>query len=303
MKRLALTHHDPLRTDTAVDRIVEYVRSRLRADGSALEVFAAAEALSHKLKGYPGSPDNHRSTAQFPADTAIDTAALKAPVILCAADSELKTLLAESIVNEGLRLATVDDGADLPERVFAEQPALVLIEHSPPAIHGVELVRAIRENEVARAIQVPIVIVSMEGNQAGPNRGGATDWLVTPLSMSYARTKIRAWVLRVASHWIRAGLPINEHKRLDALYQLAILDTPAEERYDRVTRIAALPLMSQLRWSALSIEIDSGSSPVSACKREKPDATSRFVHMWWKRETRWSWPIRCSTIASPTIPS
>src|SRR5262249_44450037 len=42
-KRLALTHHDPLRDDEAVDRVVEMCRRRASAAGSGLEVFAAAE--------------------------------------------------------------------------------------------------------------------------------------------------------------------------------------------------------------------------------------------------------------------
>jgi hypothetical protein len=39
----ALTHHDPLRDDEAVDRVVEMCRQRASAAGSGLEVFAAAE--------------------------------------------------------------------------------------------------------------------------------------------------------------------------------------------------------------------------------------------------------------------
>ncbi|MBT6484632.1 MAG: GAF domain-containing protein [Planctomycetaceae bacterium] len=37
----------------------------------------------------------------------------------------------------------------------------------------------------------------------------------------------------------KAPLPANEAERLAALYRLEILDTPAEERFDRITRIAA----------------------------------------------------------------
>jgi PAS domain S-box-containing protein len=39
-----------------------------------------------------------------------------------------------------------------------------------------------------------------------------------------------------------ASLPANEAQRLDALLRLGILDTPREERFDRVTRLAALAL-------------------------------------------------------------
>src|SRR5215467_4890001 len=43
VKRIALTHHDPLRDDDAIDRLLASVRARLRANASSLDVFAAAE--------------------------------------------------------------------------------------------------------------------------------------------------------------------------------------------------------------------------------------------------------------------
>jgi len=43
VRRLALTHHDPLRDDDAVDRLVEVCRERVRRAGGTLDVFAAAE--------------------------------------------------------------------------------------------------------------------------------------------------------------------------------------------------------------------------------------------------------------------
>jgi hypothetical protein len=46
-KRLALTHHDPTRSDAALDAIMHAVRGRAGAD--ELDVFAAAEGLSIEL--------------------------------------------------------------------------------------------------------------------------------------------------------------------------------------------------------------------------------------------------------------
>src|SRR3974390_190471 len=48
-KRLALTHHDPLRDDEAVDRVVEMCRGRASAAGSGIEIFAAAEGQELRL--------------------------------------------------------------------------------------------------------------------------------------------------------------------------------------------------------------------------------------------------------------
>jgi len=42
-KRLALTHHDPMRDDDEIDRIVEKIRSNTKRKDSTMEIFAAAD--------------------------------------------------------------------------------------------------------------------------------------------------------------------------------------------------------------------------------------------------------------------
>jgi GAF domain-containing protein len=68
---------------------------------------------------------------------------------------------------------------------------------------------------------------------------GVTEWLLTPFSVQYARARIKAWLLRSACRWVRATLPPDEDRRLAALRELSILDTQSEERFDRITRLAA----------------------------------------------------------------
>jgi GAF domain-containing protein len=46
-------------------------------------------------------------------------------------------------------------------------------------------------------------------------------------------------VLRTACRWMRATIPDDEEQRIASLRELKILDTEPEERFDRVTRIAA----------------------------------------------------------------
>ena len=77
-----------------------------------------------------------------------------------------------------------------------------------------------------------------------PSGGTAitADWLVAPFSREYARTRLRAWLLRGQCRWQNARMPENESARLAALHALQILDTPQEERFDRFTRLAAAAL-------------------------------------------------------------
>lgn len=50
VKRLAITHHDPMHSDRDVDAMIEACRDRVARRGSPLEVFGARESMELKLK-------------------------------------------------------------------------------------------------------------------------------------------------------------------------------------------------------------------------------------------------------------
>jgi hypothetical protein len=68
--------------------------------------------------------------------------------------------------------------------------------------------------------------------------GPVTDWLVWPATVNHVRAKLHAALLGRACRWQNAPLPPDEEQRLAALGRLKVLDTPPEERFDRLTRMA-----------------------------------------------------------------
>lgn len=241
VKQLAITHYDPLRSDAAVDEILEGVRRRLRECGSPLDVVGAAEGLVLNLLTDPDSlPDPVKR--QFAAETAIDASLLMRPVLLRLADGKMASLLTEALDAEGLPCRVVADGEDLCSAVREAGPSLILVEHNPPRIDGLEIACALRSSQGEGDISVPVVLVAAGAHPDTPEHGAVADWLTSPFTQSYARTRIRAWVLRAACRWISAQPPADESARLAALHGLGILDTPTEERFDRLTRIAAAAL-------------------------------------------------------------
>lgn len=237
VKRVLLTHHDPLRDDAAIDRIVADVRAGLTRNGAALEVSAAAEGMTIELRG-PRKEVAPSGRGRFLANTAIDKSSFARPVLLHVADPKMLAMLTGAIASEGLPFLAVDNAADFPRKVLENHPALVLLEHNPPHMDALRMVHAIRAVESAEAVKVPVVLVATAEQSESARESAATDWLVAPFSPSYVRTKIRAWALRAACRWIRAEIPFDENRRLAALRDLEILDTPPEERFDRVTRLA-----------------------------------------------------------------
>jgi DNA-binding response OmpR family regulator len=163
-------------------------------------------------------------------------------VLLHVADAQISLLLATALRLEGLPDAIVPRDADPLRGISTERYSLALIQHDPPAIDGLEFARRLHAGRSAVGDQLPVVLVTADPQLATHNSDVALDWLVAPFSLSYARTKLRFWTLRLACRWVRARVPDDEAQRLEVLHQLAVLDTPREERFDRITRITAATL-------------------------------------------------------------
>ncbi len=270
VKRVALTHHDPLRDDDAVDRIVEKLRQQAAGKEPPLDIVGAAEGLVLHVAA-TGNGALATSAEQFAAKTSVDAATLRRPVLLHIADSGVRRLLVEAIRLEGLPEPVEFLSGTTPDAIAADRYSLALIQHDPPTVEGLRIAQRIQTGQSNAALRVPVVLVTADPEQQASHDGTLTDWLVAPFSLSYARTKLRFWTLRLACRWVRARLPVNETRRIDELHRLAVLDTPAEERFDRITRITAatlnvpialISLVDQDRqWFKSCVGIDASETP------------------------------------------
>ena len=87
--------------------------------------------------------------------------------------------------------------------------------------------------------ETPVILVTGRDDERLMMAGGFVDRLLEPFKPSYAQARVRAAIMRRASRWQRAPLPEDEHRRLTELQRRRLLDTPPEERLDRITRMAA----------------------------------------------------------------
>jgi phosphoribosyl 1,2-cyclic phosphodiesterase len=233
VKQVALTHHDPLRSDDAIDRIIEHLKAESRAAGSSMTVFGAAEGTPIALES-SRVEFSRPATGQFQAATPLQPSVADRSMILGVTNSSTAAALVEASNAEGIRANLFSDIDAARKLIVKDQPSLAMIEHTA-ARDGLALCRAIRETDG----DLPVVIVAeQEQDAVASAAAGVTDWLIGPFSDSYARTKIRAWVLRTACRWIRASIPQDEERRIASLRELGILDTGPDERFDRITRLA-----------------------------------------------------------------
>ena len=235
--RLALTHHDPLRTDNAIDQIVRDARDDQSRMAPALDVFAAAEGQDLELKGNGHAPPRRTISN---AATISDATALVSHLLLMSVDDPVAANTIREVAQAD-DIAVVEAGNVNEAFVTAQsvQPSLIILGRGRRAADALGFCNLIRGMEDTVAHNIPIIIVADEGDVLTRTELTVADWLITPFSSAYARTRIRACLLRTACHWERAPTTQDEEQRLAALQDLDILDTPAEERFDRITRLAA----------------------------------------------------------------
>ena len=236
VKRLALTHHDPMRSDDELDRLVERACDRL-GNGVDMELFGAAEGLTLTLeKLAAGSSDeNNIASATNDALNLSD----RALVLMVTADSDLAGKLEQAVRAEPVDTIRATSRESATRLFASERPALVIIDDDLPRIDGATLADELRGLANGHGADLPIMVVGRGPTPGGSDLAAATDWVQAPFSAEYARTRIRTWLMRGRCRWERADIDERELERLAALRALNLLDTAPEERFDRFTRIAA----------------------------------------------------------------
>lgn len=235
--RLALTHHDPLRTDNAVDQIVKEARDAQSGTEPPLDIFAAAEGLEIELKSSDRALP--RRTI-INADTSADSIALTNPLLLMAVeDPDAASTIREAARADDIAVVQAANVRQALATAQAVKPSLIILGCEKSDVGSRWLNAALREGDGTLAHDIPIIMVADDQDGVTRTALPVSEWLIKPFSPAYARTRIRAGLLRTACRWERALATQDEENRLAALNDLGILDTPAEERFDRITRLAA----------------------------------------------------------------
>jgi phosphoribosyl 1,2-cyclic phosphodiesterase len=267
VKRLALTHHDPLRRDEELDAIVRKAAASLR--GNPPKLLAAAEGTTLEVAGGRRPRAEKRKDAAAPAPEAGETPLL----LLATADVEVAKTIGRSVHGEDVEVLAARSSDEAARLYRQRRPALIVVDDEVPG-GGVALAKAVRKRG---GDSVPILMLGQGAPPEALNGDKATDWLQQPMSDEYARARIHTWLMRGEFRWSRPALPDNEAERLAALARLNLLDSAPEERFDRFTRIAAalfgvpIALVSLIdaerQWfkSCLGYEAGQSSREVSFC--------------------------------------
>ena len=221
-----LYHHDPFHDDDTVDAMVAGANERAAGRTS---VIGAAEGAILEV----GAPATRAGSRSLRAATARPTLGdLDASILVDTPDASLRAAVSEAAEEEHLPVRSEGEAV-----VFSpDHGAMVIVADVDQPGDRLDAVQATLPSGARD--RVGILAVSRGLGVEARLPLGVTDWMVWPASVAHVRTKLRAVVLRQACRWLAAPRPADEEARLEALYGLAILDTPTDAHFDRFTDLA-----------------------------------------------------------------
>ena len=189
-RRLALFHHDPFRTDVALDRLLADATERAARAGSSIEILAASEGMELALA------EQGRSTIaeRGPQAPLLPTR----PRILVAEDDDgVAETLKSVLEDDGYEIRRARDGV-AAVNLLGEVPFdLVLLDLEMPGMDGFDVCRAVRSDK--RLDTLPILVLTVHSDPRDIMAGfeaGVTDYMIKPFSEAQLRARTRSWLTR-----------------------------------------------------------------------------------------------------------
>ncbi|WP_242335366.1 MULTISPECIES: response regulator [Anaeromyxobacter] len=96
-------------------------------------------------------------------------------------DPDILDAICDILEGEGYRVARARHGVEALERVEAEKPAIILLDLMMPVMDGLAFAQALRERP-GRA-EIPIVVISADGNPQRAASVGAAGYLAKPFDI------------------------------------------------------------------------------------------------------------------------
>jgi DNA-binding response OmpR family regulator len=160
--------------------------------------------------------------------------------------------LRDNFEYEGYDVISADDGVSGLERVFADDPDLVVLDVMMPRMSGLEVCKQVK----ARRPSVPIIMLTARGQEIDKVVGlelGADDYVTKPFSVRELMARVKAVLRRV-----------SPEARPPAVYRFG--DVEVDVRGHEVRRAGALVELSTKEFALLAYFI---SHPAETLSRDR----------------------------------
>ena len=193
VRRVALTHHDPMRDDRAVEEIEKRARAIAEKRGAAMEVFCAFEGMTVDV----ASSGTRRPFTLDTAPLAPVTEGLH--VLLVDDDPDVRRLAKRALTREGHSVTEAPNGRVALEMIAQTLPDFVVLDLDMPEVGGLDVLKSLRARE--QTARLPVLILTARDDEQSTRAGfdvGTTDYLGKPFSMPQLAARVRACIARGA---------------------------------------------------------------------------------------------------------
>lgn len=105
-------------------------------------------------------------------------------------DPDILDAICDILETEGYRVSRARHGVEALARIDAERPAVILLDLMMPVMDGVAFARALRERPADA--QVPILVISADGNPQRAAAVGAQGYLAKPFDIDVLLASVAA---------------------------------------------------------------------------------------------------------------
>ncbi len=163
-------------------------------------------------------------------------------ILVAVSDPMWRAVLEGALTSCRAQVSYVHSGLDVLTRVAAQAPDVLLTTADLSGLNAEHVVRSIRT--VIQATNVAILAILPSHDVATAEAmmsAGADDVLRPPIDAVQLRARVEAMFLRdhlwsKTADVMKPPVPVREPERIAALHATGLLDTPAEERFDRITQ-------------------------------------------------------------------
>ena len=196
VRKLFLTHHDPLHDDAFLNGIEQRAREIADGAGSPLEVVCAFEGCEETIQ-----PREIGARAAAVAET-LTTAPLEncgLRILVVDDDEDLRLLAGRVLKQSGHVVTEAPGGAEALEIIAKQLPDLILLDLNMPPPDGMEVLRILRSRPETATL--PVVVLTAMGDECSTRMSfdvGATDFLAKPFTPPQLDARVRTSFARAA---------------------------------------------------------------------------------------------------------
>ena len=158
-------------------------------------------------------------------------------ILLAESDAAVSMPLARQLRKRGFEVFIAADAIEAPVVARKFLPAAVLINSRLAGGGGKAALKRIRSN--AFTSNIPILVFSAANDADAFIAAGAQECLAPPLTADAVQAAVARNELQSLDFTLAPAEEIERPQRIAALHDTALLDTPPEESFDRLTRLAS----------------------------------------------------------------